>query len=206
MTKANSRTRARGPPRRRGGRSDPPQISSNITLRHVYRFVSSSGTATVLTPTSLLCAAGTMGTALNTSVTSFVASVRINRVTMWTPPASQGATATCSVNWNGYQNSPDVEMSDTTVSVSRPARVSCVPPRGSLAAFWQTVGTNTICTLVAPTGTIIDVDLSLILSDDDPGTAASTAVATAAVGGIYYLSLDPNATHRYVPVSLFTTF
>jgi hypothetical protein len=73
-----------------------------------------------------------------------------------------------------------------------------------LASFWNTSGTNPLVVLTAPSGTIIDVSLELILTDDEAGDA-TTAVTTASLTTVYYLSLDPNATHRFVPVSLTTT-
>ncbi len=184
----------------------PGQFSANVSFSHTYRFVSTSGTSTVITPTSVLCAAGTVCTVVNSTCTSFFGSFKINRVSIWTPPASQGSSATCSVTWNGNANSPNKEISDTTVSVSRPAHVSTTPPPQSVAAFWQTPGTGNLFTIVAPTGSIIDISLQLILSDNDTPTSASSTVATASLAGVFYLSLDPNATHRYTPVSLTTTF
>jgi len=183
----------------------PPQFLSNVSFGHSYRFTSTNSTATALTGTSILCAAGTMGTVVNNTVTSFFLSFKIKKVEIWTPPASQGAAATCSVDWTGSENfSATREVSDTTVSVDRPAYVASRPPAQSAAAFWQGPGTATICTITAPTGSIIDLHLSLILSDGDVA-AATTAVTTASVGGVYYMSLDPNATHHYTPVSLATT-
>jgi len=186
----------------------PPQIESNILVSHKYRFVSTSGTVTQLTPTSLLCAAGSVGTVVNTTVTSFFGSVKINRVEIWSPPASQGAAVTCSVEWAGSVAPfiADREVSDTTVSVARPAHLSTRPPRLSLASFWQTAAATTICAVTAPVGSIIDVHLSLTLYDDNGNVPQATSVvATAVLGTVYYLSLDPNANHRYTPVSLTTT-
>jgi len=141
---------------------------------------------------------------LNTAVGSFFGSVKLNEVEIFAPPASQGANATCSVDWIGSSNSPNREVSDTSVSVSTPAHVKCNPPAQSLAAFWHIASDDPIMTVTAPVGSIIDVHLSLILQDDDVPVAA-IAVATGALGTVYYLSLDPNATHRYTPVSLTTT-
>jgi hypothetical protein len=184
----------------------PAQIMSNITFGHKYRFRSTSGSVTAITPTSLLCAAGTIGTVTNTTVTSFFSSVRVTRVQIWAPVASQGAVATCSVLWAGSVSPffQDREISDTSVSVTKPAFIDATPPRKSLAAFWQTASTAVLFSLTAPTGAIIDVTVALTLSDDDTSSATST-VATAVVGTVYYLSLDPNATHLYIPVSLTTT-
>lgn len=171
---------------------------------HKYRFTSTSGTATALTPTSILLAAGSVGTVTNTTVVSLATSVRISNITIWTPPASQGATATCAIDWIGSANAPNREVSDTTVSVSVPARVSSAPPPNSLASFWQTSSASTLCVLTAPTGSVIDVQMTLILSDTDQ-VQGTVGVATAVIGALYYMSLDPNATHRFVPVSLVTT-
>jgi hypothetical protein len=75
----------------------------------------------------------------------------------------------------------------------------------SLASFWQGAGATTLCTITAPPGTIIDVHMSLILSDDDGVATAQSSVSTGTLSNYYYLSLDPNATHRFPPVSLTTT-
>jgi len=203
------RSQRRGVPkqgrRNRGrGGNRPPQIRSNIQFSHKYRFVSTSATSTAITPTSILGAAGTVGITVNTNVVVICSSFKIRSLAMWTPPASQGASATCSVDWVGSANAPNVEFSDTTVSVATPAHVQCAPPAMSLAAFWQVAGAGTLFSLVAPVGTIIDLDLDLILTDDDV-SATVIGVAAAALGVQYYLSLDPNATHRYTPVSLTTT-
>lgn len=185
----------------------PAQLKSNVIVNHTFRFTSTSATSTAITPTSLLGAAGTMGTTVNSFVAPFSACVKVNSLKMWAPPPSQGSTATCSVDWVGSISSQvsNLEFSDTSNSVTTPATVRCVPPKQSLASFWQQAGSTTLFTLVAPVGTIIDVSLSLILQDDDTAPVG-IAVTTAAVGSVYYLSLDPNATHRYVPVSLTTTF
>jgi len=182
----------------------PPQFHSNVMLSHRFRFVSTSATATAITPNSLLAAAGNMCTDGNTLVVSFASSVKVKRVAVWTPPGSQGSAATCSVDWVGFNNSPNIEFSDSTVSVAKPAVVDCSPPPMSLASFWQVSSTTTLFTLTAPVGSIIDVILDLVLSDGD-AEGLATAISTGTINLTYYLSLDPNATHRYTPVSLTTT-
>lgn len=182
----------------------PPQMLSNVELRHRYRFTSTSGTATALTPTSLMCAAGSIAVIANTLVTSVFSSVKLNRIDIWSPPSAQGSAVTCSVDWTGSNNSPNREYSDTSVSTATPAHVSCVPPPMSLASFWQQASATGLCTVTAPTGSIIDIYLSLIFQDDDQSVAQSN-VTTATLANSYYLSADPNATHRFTPVSLTTT-
>jgi len=182
----------------------PPQIQSNVRVRHTYRFTSSSATATAITPTSTLGAMGGISAAANTNVSSFFGSFLVREVKIYTPPASQGAAATCSLEWIGLANSPNVEVSDTTVSVSDPAVIRARPPVNSLASFWQLASTTPYMTLTAPVGSIIDISLEGVLFDDDVAQAVN-AVAASSLGSVYYLSLDPNATHRYAPVSLTTT-
>jgi len=196
--------RGRKPNKFSQGGNKPPQIASNIQYTHRYRFTSTSATLTAITPQSLLGAAGTICTNTNTAVNPFNGSVRVKRVEMWAPPATQGSTTTCSVQWVGDQKTSNFEVSDTSNSVTTPAKISSSPPRLSLASFWNQNSTSTLFSLVAPVGTIIDVLLDLIVFDEDDAQVGIT-VATGALGNTYFLSLDPNATHRYVPVSLNTT-
>jgi len=181
-----------------------PQLSSNIVVRHRFRFLSTSANATPITGVTLGGAAGTRTAVVNTSVGVLSDYVRLQRITILAPPASQGSAASCSINWAGT-NSPDIESSDTTNSVASPARVSNAPPARSLASFWHaTTDSSTLCTLVAPVGSIIDVDVAFVLSDS--GTVTQTlAVSTAASDTTYYLALDGPTTNLYTPVSLTTT-
>lgn len=185
----------------------PPQIKSNIVLKHKYRFTSSANGTYVVPSVALLAAAGSFTKTTNSIVNSLFGSVKLDRIEMWSPPASQGSFATCSVEFIGQTQANTVEYSDTSVSTAQPAHLNCVPPPQSLASFWQTGagGGVNLFTIVAPVGSIIDVSLSLILWDDDIG-ATSTAVATAALGNVYYLALDNATGHSLPPVSLTTTF
>jgi len=185
-----------------------PQLRSNIVLSHKYRFLSSSGTTTNVTSFSLGCAAGGVCTVANTTLTSFIGSLRVNQIEMWSPPAAQGSASTCSVEWNNTSdaNNSALEISDTSVSTAVPAHIRCGPPRGSLASFWFNPNANkALFALTAPPGTIIDVSVSLILYDDDYANPFVSSIAAGVLGNTYYLSLDPNATHRFTPVSLTTT-
>jgi len=98
------------------------------------------------------------------------------------------------------------EYSDTSISVSQPARVVAVPPMNTIPSFWQNATTNTIlCNLVAPAGSIIDVWVDFVLSDGNTGYSASPATLVGATAGImYYTCLDSqtNASGIYKPVSL----
>jgi len=184
----------------------PRQINSNIRVSHRYRFVSTSGTATAVTGQSLLGALGVFPTIANSTVAAIFGSVRIKNLEMWTTTATLGSAVTCSVEWAGSAtNSGDIEISDTSVSTASPAHINSRPPKNSLASFWSTATTGQLFVLTAPAGTIIDVVVEMTMFDDTNGSNAAIGVATAALGNVYYLSLDPNASHRYPPVSLTTT-
>jgi hypothetical protein len=183
----------------------PPQLNSNVILNHRYRFTSATATVIPITPSLLLTAAGSVCTVANTTVTSFFGSVKVNSIEIWAPPASQGSTSTCSVEWNVVNSSQSTkEVSDTSNSVSFPAHIRCVPPAKSLASFWQTQSSTAYFQIVAPSGSIIDLNLSLTMYDDDAGTSQATrAVGAGSLGLVYYMSLG--AAGVYPPVSLTTT-
>jgi len=176
-------------------------MRANVETKHQFRFVSNSGTSSDITDQLIITAAGVM--ASTTTVGNALSrSVKVNKIEIWSPPASQGAAATCSILFPSANNSPSREFSDTTVSVSSPAHVSCSPPPNSLAGFWQQGVGVTMFTLVAPAGSIIDLWVSLVQHD---GTGAGSATLVAAtVGRVYYCSLDSatSAGSKYTPVSL----
>jgi hypothetical protein len=144
---------------------------------------------TPVTDKTLLCACGVsastaiLGNAINECV-------RVKRIEIWTPPASQGASATCTVTFPQALQSQAREYTDTTVSTAIPAHVVCTPPSHSLCSFWQNGSLNTpLFYLSAPPGSIIDVWVSTVLNDPF-GTLQTATLVAASVGGIYYCSLD----------------
>lgn len=185
----------------------PGQLRANLEVKHQFRFTSTSGSSTPIYDSYLLTAAGVSATTAILGNPLFQ-SVKVNQIEIWTPPASQGAAVTCSVLFPSANNSPAREVSDTSVSVSQPSHVKVSPPPNSLCSFWQNGSSpSSLFTLTAPSGSIIDVWLSLVMKDGPGGFAANTAVlVSATVGTVYYCSLDSNtsAGSIYRPVSLAT--
>jgi len=184
----------------------PPQLNSNVMFSHTFRFLQGGGSSPAITVGNLLGIAGAVGTVTNTTVNAICDSVRLNWVKVWTPPASQGASATCSLEWTPSSFAPTTEVSDTTMSVATPAHIVARPPRGSQAAFWNSAGAsaNTLFTITPPAGSVIDVNATYVLADKTSATLAFS-VATAALGKLYYLALDQTVGSNLVPVSLTTT-
>ncbi len=145
---------------------------------------------------------------VNTTVACWTTALKVRSVELWAAPAALGAGATVSVNWFGASNSPNLEVSDTSLSTSTNAHIRSMPPVNSTASFWQRASVSTnMFTLVLPAGGICDLEVDMILADQDVALVTG-AVATAVVGTVYYLALDhiALATHVLVPVSLATTF
>jgi len=189
-----------GQPRQR---LNPPQLSSNVRVSHTYRFRSTSGTTLSLTESDLISVAGGVCSVANATCSLIAGSVKVHRVSIWTPPASQGAVATCSLNWRSPTYQQTQEISDTTISVTTPARVSSRPPLGSAASFWLSPAGNAIVDVTAPVGSIIDLHCTHVLQDNQAaGTAYSVAAGT--LGVLYYFPLDGEG-DAYLPVSLGTT-
>jgi hypothetical protein len=183
----------------------PPMLETNVRVKHRFRFAASAAFAGAITFVDIAGSMGVMGTVTNTTVDAWTASLKIRRVEMWTPPPSQGATATCSIDWYSSTNQPSLEFSDTSVSTAEPAHVVSTPPAKSLAAFWQGASSaSTAFTLTAPAGTIIDLTVEGIMTDADL-VGLSFGVATAVLGKSYYLALDGFASNLLVPVSMVTT-
>jgi hypothetical protein len=183
----------------------PPQLRTNIIVRHKYRYVSNSGTSTLVDRQNIATAAGVLATSAVLGKTIFQ-SLRVVEIEMWTPPASQGAAATCSVLWTGNSGfyASAVEVSDTSVSTAEPAHIRAKPPKNSESSFWGNAGTSDgLFSLVAPPGTIIDLTVELVLADGN-ATGLNATLVGATIGAIYYCSLDSStsAGSRYLPVSL----
>jgi hypothetical protein len=134
----------------------------------------------------------------------FTESFRIRRIEVWAAPASQGANSTVSLDWVGFNNSPNIEASDTTLSVTKNAHIVTTPPQNSLCHFWQKNTGTALFKLVCPINSIVDLTVDQVLSDQEVALETE-GVATATLGLIYYLALDGPATNVLVPVSLNTT-
>lgn len=194
----------------RGRDQHPPQIKSNLVFSHRYRFVANANAAVNITSRNLVRAAGYVCTTA-TNGASIVGSVRIKEVEMWAPPASQGAATTCSILWIGASSSvpgaSDIEYSDTSVSTAFPAHVRSRPPPKTLAGdFCQDNSTLAMFSLVAPSGTIVDVDMELMLNDGATVATSNFTVASGTAGLVFYAPLDADtaAAAKLQPISLST--
>jgi hypothetical protein len=183
----------RGPGRR--GRGDqmishPPQISSYGITRDVrLRFVSNAGfigniTYQNLLDTVLLSTTAVLGTDLFTAV-------RVNKVEAWAVPAL-GAAATVSVIFDGgvVGAAGDQKLHTDTSMGIEPAHVSAKPDPLTQAGQFQASSANNAFELEVPSGTVIDVSMTLRNSVNGEAVAAQNALVGATAGVIYYRGLD----------------
>jgi len=197
----NNNVKSRGRLRnRRVLTEQPPMLEINVPVRHIFRFIGESNASTI-TAANLTTVCGNVATTA-TNVRSIATSVKINNIKIWSAPESQGSSTTCFVNWFGDQFAPNRLVSDTSVSVSKPAKILARPPAKSLASFWQNNTAGAIFEISAPTGSVIDLDLSFYLNDNNVSPTSTTVIAKT-IGNIYYGALDGTFTSTtYPPVNL----
>lgn len=189
-------------------RSILPQFRPNPVIAKRFRYTSgSTGGAFSITSGGLLNLIA-VGKVANSSVSSIVGAVRVKRVEVHTAYIPSGVVnaQTVSLEWQS-SNSPNTEVSDTSLSPSYPATIVTTPPKDSLGGYWYNQGSTSVVLFILNIGSASIVDVWVDLTLIDLGTAPTAlAVATAAVGVTYYPSLDNATGHGLPPVGLTTTF
>jgi len=185
-------------------RQKPPQFQANIALARKYRFNSSSGATFAVTTNTLLFAAGTVAETNILAVAIFVA-VRLKRIRIWGVAPTGGVPASfVSVSFNsGTANfGNQKEFRDDSINSSQPPYLSCTPPKLSLASDWVIGGNVTLFNLSCSNGSVIDVDVELVMGDFNNTVSGLTqATVGNTAGGVYYYPLDGRG-GSYAPIGL----
>jgi len=86
----------------------------------------------------------------------------------------------------------------------RPGRLSTTPPKDSSDRWWSVSGSNeseALIKLIVPVGSIIDVDLTVRLPENEAPVAGESGTALGAtVGQVYWNYLDGFASKLLTPV------
>lgn len=185
----------------RGNRASPPEFVSTLSLGHRFRFVAVSAFSRLSITRAMLLNLYTMATT-TTNQFRLISGIKLNRISMWGQPAALGSTATpLLVEWLG-QYSPSTIHSDTPIGV-RPAYVRTRPPIDAAERWWTLSGNNeteTLARLSGSAGTVIDVEVSIRLSDDESAAAGENGTgAASAVGTVYWNYLDGFASKMLAP-------
>jgi len=183
----------------------PPDMQATLVHRHVFRFVSTSTNAVGFNSAVGAFVMGGMITVANTTVRTPTSSLRVNRVSIWSPAAAAGAVSPL-LEWGGdgsaLHQMDNVPIS-TTLGSSEPSYLTGVPPKDSFAGLWfQPGGTSTVIfTVQCSVGSIVDLDLSWTMTNEFLGFSA-------AIGGANplslwaYAGLDALRSALYTPVGL----
>jgi hypothetical protein len=174
--------------------SHPPPINK-YEIRHNtrLRFVTNAAVSLGITFQNLLdlilFATGA------TTVFDVFTAVKVRAVEVWTVPAL-GTATTATVIFNGTSAALISDQSihtDTSMGIE-PAHVIARPEPRSLAANYQeSSGSSAAFVLIAPTGSVVDVELSFV-GVFVSGTAAQNAAVGATAGDTYLRGLDGLAT------------
>jgi len=192
------RKQRNGKTRRQRGRRDgreliphPPPIQSfGITHATKLRFITNAAVQQqVITFQNLL---DTFNFATS-AVTAFQVfnRVKVRAVEMWATPVIGNATSVqCEFTGNQAAQEGDGKIHTDTSMGIEPAHVRARPAaRSPLALFQGPGGAGVAFTLTCPSGTVVDVELTLRAL---PGVATATtnAPAAATAGAWYYRGLD----------------
>jgi hypothetical protein len=201
---ASAKSRKQQRPGGSSAATGPMMFESNVRFHHRFRYTASTACVQEpITDTNCINTQGGICTVTNTELVPWVQSFKIKRIEVWASPASQGTNATVAVEWFGYGNSPNIEESNTTLSVSKNAYISCKPPQNSLAHFWQKNTGTQLFLITCPAHSIVDIVFDSIMNDDE--TNALVVIGTGVLGNTYYLALDHLTNNFLIPVSLVTT-
>jgi len=184
----------------------PPVLEITTNIRHTFRFSSNAGGSSVVTPSQLIGALGTVCTVTNSTVRPFCSSFRINKIRVW-ESTSAGAALSFGIFWNaatGIQQRDEEKNRSIPEGVFVTGVLETRPPKGTLAALWQTANSNALFGMNYNVGTILDLDVSFTLSNQF--ISGTQTVATGVLGNIYYLYLDGSTSHVWTPVGLPSTF
>ena len=142
---------------------------------------------------------------VTTTTVSFclVARFRIRRITLWTFPTSTGSTATIeasSTNSSASFADPNLKVTETSTSSDEGARVTMVPPRGSVLSMWQTVtfGSAAFQTISNPSS-VLDVEVEQILFDGEGNQTGKSL--TGATPGIVFQPILTDGSAVWTPAS-----
>jgi len=184
----------------------------NIMIPHKFLFQSATNSAVQIDVGDLIAAFGCMATGANT-VNVMCKAVRLKRIRIWTCPVSLGIALTNGVEWL----SSDVtvmtkEFRASSNTPDKPAYLDVTPLQSTQAWYWRTVsnvggGANTaLFNIVAPTGSLIEVQMTGILSDVAFANYGIATTAAATVSQVYYGGLDGigTGTGNFVPIGLST--
>jgi hypothetical protein len=172
--------------------SHPGQFKATASFRKIVRQQCITATVQTITAENLL----DLHFIAATSVLGYriVDAVKIHKVELWAPMPSSLVPVTVSIEWTGIQTGvtsvsgqSSQIFSDTSMGADRCAHVMSRPPAGSQAAFWQSGDSQlNVFKLNVPVNTIIDIEATFVLNDDETVQAMQNPVLVSATAATLY--------------------
>jgi len=117
--------------------------------------------------------------------------MRLRRCSLWGPVLNPGTSVSVELKFAdapagaGGQASPPCTQGDSSVSFDRPAFCSIKPPPDSYFFNWLVINNGSqMIVFTAPTGTIVDFDLDMLI--DEIGSTPATRALVGAISGVLY--------------------
>lgn len=179
----------------------PPPFKASLSIqRKRIRYQTTAAVDGSITASDL---ANILGVAVSTtSVQSIINAIHLRSVEMWSPPSTGANVAIEFAQENTtFIGSPSSLISDTCMSMTKPAHLKVRPPKNSLSGFWIAGGatsTSPVMTIIASDDTIIDFVFDLHLIDSGFPVGQARTVAAATLGQLY---LKIFLTGQLIPVS-----
>jgi hypothetical protein len=184
----------------------PKSMANSSVYRFKRRYIASqaiSGAISIASTLSALVMAAT--TTLGYSPFAFV---RIKKIQLWGPVTTIGTPVTVSLQ--PFNQETDINsfgetgtmVTDTSVSIERPAYVSLTPTLLHPLGSWHKSNavTANLCTVVAPAGGVLDLTLEGVVNPSTGTQGFTQSLTAATVGNIYASSIMTN----FVPVAVLT--
>jgi hypothetical protein len=135
-------------------------------------------------------------------------SVRLRRVRVWAPPASQGAFGGITLAWTpitGQSIAANGLVNDASPNPSAPAYIDCRPPGNSYASMWRD-GTpaENLFQLSCSTASFIDLEVDCVINTTQ-ATPATLSVSAGTAGIMYWPALDSDGSGLYLTYGRPTT-
>lgn len=168
----------------------PPQFDSTLTTGHRFRFVAGSAASQQNITRGNLLNLMFVATSAVAGARIYTA-VRLRRISVWSPIVATFTPQTIALEWRGQYASSKIR-SDTSQGLQA-AKLSSKPPKLSSTGMWTESGQDeaeVLAILTAPTGSVVDVDLTLKFVDIESFTTTGETYVGETLGTVYYNYLD----------------
>jgi hypothetical protein len=186
----------------------PPMLSTTMAVTHRFRF--SIATDLAVQAITVLTAAGACGGIYGQSTQFYpwASTIRVRKVTLW-PSATLSGVGNPTIQWQsaggGFtKDEAKNEAVPSGITVDTP--LVSKPPPNSLVSDWLEVNfsyADTIFSVTAPAGCVMDVDMSFTLGNAlQPSSSVVQTVGSNVVGNVYYNYLDGYANGNIKPLGV----